>query len=488
MQDALAPAIDMLLIILTFFVKVGLLRSVLRMVAKHQADTGFFKAVIVTGMIAGLYGVLSFMLRDPLGPVALAATFVVAFLLVRFLCWLTSRKALYVALIYSTLLIGVSFGTMKAADWVKPDRVTFLEASANAKEELSRMRVSEGKPIDWEWLFATALDAIAQLTRPGEVDRMNADIERGMEVYRERRQQIDALASGSLTDGQPTALDALSTLATGEVDDAMFSSVMLSDLAYGATSTPPAYISEALAQISSNLTGEGGMEALAALMATGSVTTAALMQDAAASDGRRTEAQDSRAMLIAATKSIMQNMGVIEGASLTNAAIVDEVAGQLGHFGKLVAAKQLASLQAPVAPVAPPKDITTAEPGAPTVAEAHPPPVQVATTTVTRASSGVRGNADVARLGGSLVPESKLAPGSGVEVHPSYALLKVDGVMRGAGGRKMILCNGKIISEGRSVTVDLNGTNFTWRLEAVRNGVPVWRRLARTGSDGVLAL
>ena len=58
------------------------------------------------------------------------------------------------------------------------------------------------------------------------------------------------------------------------------------------------------------------MEALAALMATGSVSTAALMQDAAASSGGRTEAQDSRAMLIAATKSIMQNMGLAEGPSL----------------------------------------------------------------------------------------------------------------------------------------------------------------------------
>ena len=62
-------------------------------------------------------------------------------------------------------------------------------------------------------------------------------------------------AGRPLTDGQPTALDALSTLATGEVDDAMFSNVMLSDMAYGATSTPPAYISEALSQISSTLTG-----------------------------------------------------------------------------------------------------------------------------------------------------------------------------------------------------------------------------------------
>jgi hypothetical protein len=227
------------------------------------------------------------------------------------------------------------------------------------------------------------------------------------------------------------------------------------------------------------------MEALAALMATGSVMTATLMQEAAASDARPTEAQDSRAMLIAATKTIMQNMGLTESASLTNAAIMAEVAGQLGHFGKLVAAQQLASLKTRTAS---PEDPAAADPVAPTAAAAHPPD-QAATTALTRASSGVpHTNADAAKLGGHLVPESELAKGSGVEIHPSYALLKVDGVMRGSGGRKLVLCNGKLVSEGRSVTVDLNGTNFTWRLEAVRDGVPVWRRLARAGSDGFLAL
>jgi len=271
MEQAFAPAIDMLLIILTFFVKVALLRAVLRIVGKHEADTGFFKAILVTCLVAGLYGSLSFLGRDPIGPMALGATFVVAFLMIRFLCWLRLGKAFVAALLFSAALVGVSVGTDKSADWVAPERVTFLEAAADAKEGLSKMRIAEGSAIDWEWLFGRALDAIATLTRPGEMDRMNADIERGMEVYHERRRQIDALAANPLAGEQPTALDDLSSLATGEVDDAMFSNVMLSDLAYGATSTPPAYLTEALEQINSSLAAEGGIEGLASLIASGSV-------------------------------------------------------------------------------------------------------------------------------------------------------------------------------------------------------------------------
>ncbi|NQU41373.1 MAG: hypothetical protein HQ523_15610 [Lentisphaerae bacterium] len=429
MEEALAPAIDLLLLILTFFVKVGLLRLVLRILARHMADTALFKTMFVTALIGGTYGMLSFSLRDPLGPAALGGALVVSFLASRFLCWLTWRKAAYVALMYSALLIGVSVGTVKAADWVAPNRVTFLEAFSKAKAGLSSMRVAEGKAIDWQWIFGRAFEAVAHLTEKGERDRLSADISKGMEVYQERKKAMQSLVALKPAEGQPTALEALSTLATGEVSDAMFDNVMLSDLAGGGATSAPLPLADSLAQISSNLTAEGGLAGLASLMATGTLGMAELITDAVEFQSSNTNGAANADMVLDAAANVMSHMGGLPSLPPGGA-------------------------ESPIV-----------------VASDHLMP---------------EGKVAVAP-GTRLIPEGQVTLASGESADPSYELLNVAGIMTGANGRKMVLCNDQIISVGRSVTVNHEGTNFTWRLMAVTNGAPVWRRLVGAEKRAVLA-
>lgn len=59
-------------------------------------------------------------------------------------------------------------------------------------------------------------------------------------------------------------------------------------------------------------------------------------------------------------------------------------------------------------------------------------------------------------------------------VHPSYRLLTMKGRMSASGGRQAVICNGRVVTQGATVTVDHDGKAWTWRLVSIGDRYAVW--------------
>jgi hypothetical protein len=74
-----------------------------------------------------------------------------------------------------------------------------------------------------------------------------------------------------------------------------------------------------------------------------------------------------------------------------------------------------------------------------------------------------------------------ISPSLYPNAHPSWRLLKLKGRISSGAGQQAVLCNGKVVTEGSSVTVSLDQQSWTWRLDSIGARFAEWS--LQTGGD-----
>lgn len=458
MQTLWGPLLDLCGRIVLFLLEVTILRAVLRWLCRHSADTSFFKAALATIIVGGVHGVITGSLKDPLGPVAVAGALLAAWLVLRFLCWTGWREALVAGSLYAAIAVTLGFGYDKVADQISPTRVTFLTQWDKSSAVFSKLQRDDKDPISWQWMFARILQAVAIMTRPDEMNRLQEDTAKGMEFYHQRKQELAAKGGGAAPEGQPVVFSAIETLSTSDLSRVQAAFAAMQTRLQAAPEPPPQAIRESFAQIQSNLTSEAGRTALIAMLNTGVSGAKELV-----ADGREFQTHDTNVLAHQAMlrQTILGLMSNLPPASATGTVAV--------------AATNTALAQAPEAP---PHAAPTAEPAPPaptTTASAIPSGAKPSSETPDRVLDRV-----------TLPIDGFVSPSFQPKVHGSYRLLKQKGRIS-SGGNQAVLCNGKVVSVGASVTVEYEGQSWTWQLESIGERYAVWSRCESAETESVIA-
>ena len=461
MQESIAPLLDMLMHITLLFVNATILRRVLKLLCKHTADTKYIKALITATLIAMIHALLACTLRDRLGPFTLAGSILVAFFALKGLCWIEWSQAVIVAPLYCAIIIGLNTGAAKAADRIAPERVTFSMACENTSVFFASMRCEKDNPINWEWLFARAFEAVAYLTQPKEAEMLAEDMQKGMEFYHERKKML-AMASTNepSSEGQPLLFDAIETLATTEVSHLTVDIDQLKGLTETGTNAPPQDIDKSLAQIKANLTSESGRAAFAKLVKTGALGASELASDAYQLGQSNTNVATQQAMLAKTISDAMGDISMSDTNAQADAMLLTAIALQ---FARAKANNQPSNHV----------DILNQTTNSAAHADASLPLSEFEIQT-TPTGTPARTNQ----------PAKHSRPN---KLHPSHKKLKTTGMVRERGGKFAVLCNGKVVSPGQRITVEHEGTTFAWQLKGITNNRAVWVQ-ATTNETTTLSL